>query len=145
VNAPKVLAEQVDGEIILINLESGHYYRLADAGAAVWTVLAQGGDRDDAVAAVAARYAEERSVIAAGVSELVAELTRESLLVPDADGPAPGGDRLDPGSGIGTAPPLRQRPFTAPRLEKYIDMQKLIALDPVLEVDESGWPKPDRT
>lgn len=145
VNAPKVLAEQVDGEVILINLDSGHYYRLVDAGAAVWTILAKGGPPDDAVAAVSTCYVEERSVIAVAVSQFIAELTQESLIVPVTDGPASGGGGLDPWPGVDFPPTETRRPFVAPRLEKYIDMQKLIALDPVLEVDESGWPKPDRT
>jgi hypothetical protein len=66
-----VIAEPVDGEVILINLETGHYYSLVDAGAVVWTALAGGGTPDDAVRAVSARYAGDRGAIAGAVAELV--------------------------------------------------------------------------
>jgi hypothetical protein len=32
-------------------------------------------------------------------------------------------------------------PFVAPVLDKYTDMQELLLLDPIHEVDASGWPK----
>ena len=31
--------------------------------------------------------------------------------------------------------------FEAPSLEKYTDMQDLVLLDPVHEVDQTGWPR----
>jgi hypothetical protein len=30
--------------------------------------------------------------------------------------------------------------FTHPQLQKYTDMQELLLLDPIHEVEESGWP-----
>jgi hypothetical protein len=145
VNAPKVVAEELDGEAIVINLETGHYYSLTDAGATVWVTVANGGTPGDAVEAVSVRYAGERAAIEAGVSQLITDLARESLIVPAVDGKMPGGGGPGPSSRVSPVPTAAPRPFVAPRLEKYIDMQKLIALDPVLETDESGWPKPDRT
>lgn len=32
-------------------------------------------------------------------------------------------------------------PFEPPVLEKYTDMQDLLLLDPIHEVDDTGWPK----
>ena len=34
------------------------------------------------------------------------------------------------------------RPYEPPQLEKYTDMQDLVLLDPVHEVDATGWPHP---
>ena len=31
--------------------------------------------------------------------------------------------------------------FDAPRLERYTDMQDLVLLDPVHQVDDTGWPR----
>jgi hypothetical protein len=31
-------------------------------------------------------------------------------------------------------------PFEMPKLSKYTDMEDLLALDPIHEVDEMGWP-----
>lgn len=148
VNAPKVVAEPIDGEVIIINLETGHYYSLVDVGADVWASLASAGTLHDAVAAVTSRYAGDPTVIADGVARLVHELEREALIVPAGGGDTPSArhptpppmPRLEPDSPEAE----RRRPFVESRLEKYIDMEKLLALDPVLEVDETGWPRPDR-
>lgn len=34
-----------------------------------------------------------------------------------------------------------QRCFTPPVLNKFTDMQELLLLDPIHDVDETGWPK----
>ena len=39
-----------------------------------------------------------------------------------------------------TAVPVDPPPFEAPRLTKYTDMRDLLVLDPIHDVDESGWP-----
>ena len=42
VNSPTVAAETVDGEVLMINLESGSYYSLRDTGAAIWDGIERG-------------------------------------------------------------------------------------------------------
>jgi len=40
------------------------------------------------------------------------------------------------------AAPRAKEPFERPVLEKFTDVQELLALDPVHDVDGSGWPRP---
>ena len=112
----------------------------------IWTTLANGGTAGDAIAHVSDRYSGEASAIEDGVTSLIAELTAESLIVPAADDDTHDGGRAGSLSGpdLPSVPDGTPRPFVAPRVEKYIDMQNLLALDPVLEIDESGWPRPDQ-
>jgi hypothetical protein len=35
---------------------------------------------------------------------------------------------------------IGKSPFEMPKLSKYTDMEDLLALDPIHEVDEMGWP-----
>ena len=42
VNSPNVMSETIEGEVIVINLATGSYYSLKDAGAAIWHALADG-------------------------------------------------------------------------------------------------------
>jgi len=48
-------------------------------------------------------------------------------------------DPLDPTDATALGDRLE---FSAPRLDKYTDMQQLLLIDPIHEVsDEQGWPK----
>ncbi len=35
----------------------------------------------------------------------------------------------------------KKKSFCLPIIEKYTDLEELLLLDPIHEVDESGWPK----
>lgn len=39
INAPTVISETIDGEAIIINLDTGAYYSLRETGAAVWQLI----------------------------------------------------------------------------------------------------------
>src|SRR5438874_767536 len=132
-DAPNVIAETIEGEAIMINLGTGNYYSVGGSGAEVCTWLEQGADVDSILAALAERYDASPGAIGAAVTGLIRELEQEGLIVLDsADGVAP----------IATTSTTESRPFQAPQLDKYTDMQDLVLLDPVHEVGERGWPHP---
>ncbi len=134
INEPAVIAEVIDGEAVIVNLDSGAYYSLRDAGCAIWSRVAAGMALNEAAAALAGEYAASEAVIQGAVHDLAAQLQAEQLLVPlDAAAPAP------------LPAPARQSvgqrlQFQAPVLEKFTDMADLLLLDPIHEVEEQGWP-----
>ena len=135
VNSPNVIHETIDGEVILIDLKTGTYYSLRDAGAAVWQGIELGAGEHDIAAALRSRYEASEAEIQDAVRWLLAELEREGLI------------RADTEAGPAVAPPASDNgaarlPFSAPVLEKHTDMQDLILLDPVHEVGAQGWPHP---
>jgi hypothetical protein len=134
VNAPTVAAETVNGEVLMIHLESGNYFSLRAAGAAIWEAVERGVPAAEIAEAFRDRYGiADADALVGG---FLAELVGEDLLVSSADG-------KDAPSGPGWEPPALEGEFVAPRLEKFTDMQHLILLDPVHEVDEGqGWPIP---
>ena len=136
INAPEVVAETIEDEVIVIHLKTGTYYSLVKAGAAVWQLLEAGASPEEAATALQSRYAGDPELISRSVSELVNALVAEKLVVESV---SPGGS---PGYTVAdAATDARPRePFEAPRLEPYIDMQALIQLDPVHETDDRGWP-----
>lgn len=82
VRKDRVLAKTSGGSLVLLNIDSGEYFSTNDVGALVWD-LADGVRSVSAiVGAVAAEYEVELDVVEADVMELVGELIRESLLVP---------------------------------------------------------------
>jgi hypothetical protein len=135
VNAPTVAAETVNGEVLMIHLESGNYYSLRATGAAIWEAIELGVPAPMIAAAFRDRYgiADADVVVDAFLAELIGEDLLTSSPEASTDGP----------SETEWAPPTLPDDFVAPRLEKFTDMQHLILLDPVHEVDEGqGWPIP---
>jgi hypothetical protein len=137
VNAPQVIHESIDGEVIVIDLGTGNYYSLKGSGAEIWDALGRAGTatQDDLVNALGSRFDSGREELEAGVASLVTEMLNEGLIVPadsNAVALAPAVD--DPGGA--------KAAFEMPRLEKFTDMQDLVLLDPVHEVDATGWPQP---
>jgi hypothetical protein len=135
VNRPTVVAEVVEGEVILINLETGNYYSLGGSGAVVWELVGTGRDREQLLAAAEARFEGERTAIRESVGGLVDQLVAEGLVV--ADEAEPG---TAPAAAGGAA--SERVPFEPPALGKYTDMQEFILLDPIHDIAEVGWPQP---
>jgi hypothetical protein len=127
INSPSVIHETIDDEVVIINLDKGHYYSLDGCGARIWKATIGGAP----TAAIVASFEGDGATILDGVQALIAELESEGLIVPgESDG---GGAALD-------GPAL---PFKAVTLQRYSDMEELLLLDPIHEVDEQGWPHPD--
>lgn len=139
VNAPQVIHEAIEGEVIIINLETGNYYSVKGSGASIWEVLHSSTaiDLEGVVDALAPRFETPRAELEAACSRFVDELSAEGLLV-GADG---AGAPDTPPAAISACDGVKQA-FEPPKLEKYTDMQDLVLLDPVHEVDEAGWPQP---
>jgi hypothetical protein len=140
VNTPHVIHETIDGEVIVINLASGNYYSMRGAGLDVWEVVqsSPGADPVAIAATVARRFEAPSEVVEREVTAFLEELRREELVAATEDGT--GSLAAAATAGEGTA-----REFEPPSLEKYTDLQDLVLLDPVHEVDATGWPhrKPD--
>lgn len=135
VNTPTVTHETIDGEAVIINLDSGNYYSLVDAGSFIWSIVERGASTSEVQQLVQQTYQGNATEIDRGVQELLAQLQQENLIVP-VDGATDLTEVLP--SRNGHEKPL----FNAPLLNKFSDMQELLLLDPIHDVDEAGWPKP---
>jgi hypothetical protein len=138
VNRPTVVYEIIDDEVIIIEFDSGNYYSLDKTGAHMWRLIERGATQGEIEVGTARLYGGPPEVIKEAVERLLAELRRESLIVPDESG----GNDEGRGAGAPTEPDLlAERPiFEPPVLQKYTDMQELLMLDPIHEVDVTGWP-----
>ena len=127
IDSRRVVHETIDGEVILIQLETGFYYTLDGAGAEIWEMLVGGRDPATIACALSESNGDDAAATRATVNGLVRELCSESLLVgdPPVNGVAPAG------AASGLTPPV---------LRKYTDMEDFLLVDPVHEVDDRGWP-----
>jgi len=130
---PPVIAETLEGEAIVINLETGAYYSLRGVGAQAWELFAEPVTLADLAERVAVLGGWPVAEVAPAVAAMVRMLLEEGLIV--AEPAAAPGFLGPPDEGTGTDP-VR----TALAIERYTDVQELLALDPVHDVDEVGWP-----
>jgi hypothetical protein len=136
INAPSVIHQTLDGEVIVVNLDTGVYYSLAGTAAEIWTALEAGASAARTARGLAQRYSAAGSELEDAVAAFVGELEQEELIVAGA---AAGAEE----TGVDAAANGVAHPsFVAPVLQKYTDMQELLLLDPIHEVDEAGWPHP---
>ena len=137
VNTPMVTHETIDGEAVIINLDSGNYYSLVDVGSFIWSLIEQGASAGEVQNLVSQSYEGNASEIDRGVEDLLVQLQQESLIVPVAEAGA-----FDP-TELASSNGHEKPSFNPPLLNKYSDMQELLLLDPIHDVDEAGWPKPN--
>lgn len=138
INAPMVIRQSFEDEVVIVNLESGSYYSLDRSAAEVWELLEAGCSSDRMEKILRRRHPGQDEAIAEALDPFVSELLREEILVVDGNGDGPGDE--DPSD-----PSMKELPceeaFRAPSMTKYTDMQDLLLLDPVHEVAEGGWPR----
>ncbi|MGH2633375.1 MAG: PqqD family protein [Tepidiformaceae bacterium] len=130
-NAPEVVTETLDGEALIVHLTSGCYYSCRGIGEAVWARLLAGDTADEAANALASSFSVAAARVEDDVRTFLAQVIEEGLLVESAV--APDGS---------TAPAsLVTGEYAPPVLERYTDMQELLALDPVHDIEKTeGWP-----
>jgi Coenzyme PQQ synthesis protein D (PqqD) len=135
VNAPHVIHEAIEGEVIVIDLTTGSYYSLRGSAADVWQLISRYPGLTSAILvdSLAASYGKPREEMDEAVASFLGELLEERLLA-----------RVE-GTDLHLVPAELEhdvpgRPFEPPLLDKYTDMQDLVLIDPVHEVDERGWP-----
>jgi hypothetical protein len=139
VNTPTVTHETIDGEAVIINLDSGNYYSLLEVGSFIWGLVEKGASASEVQNLVLQTYQGNATDIDRGVQELLAQLQQENLIVP-VDGAGEGFDLTQEGPSNNNHEKLS---FNPPSLHKYSDMQELLLLDPIHDVDDAGWPKPN--
>lgn len=134
VNAAEVVHEVIDGEVVIINVRSGHYYHLRDSAAVIWAALAGGTTLGALRAAMEGRWAADAAAVGPSVDRFVGFLSDEKIVVASREPQAVGASLAAPAT---VADPTV---FAEPVIERFTDMADLLTLDPVHDVDETGWP-----
>lgn len=142
VNSPNVIHETIDGEVVIVNLEKGHYYSMSNTGAEIWSGITTGLSIEELVQKLCAQYISEDGTVETATKNFIAELEREAMIVPvknESQGNLSGNEKPTPSG------QTQKETFTPPVFEKYTDMEELLLLDPIHEVDETGWPAQKKT
>lgn len=133
INDARVVHEVVDGEVIIIDLESGVYYSTSGVGVDLWNLVRNAVSIDHLIDEIANAYGTSRQAVEPSIQAIVDEMCSEQLLTRTFD---PSEDAI-PGSSMH---PQATSAFVPPRLEKHTNMSDLLLLDPIHEVGPQGWP-----
>lgn len=132
IRAPAVVHDTIDGEALIINLETGRYYTLEGVGAAAWHALEGGLSAAELAVIVAEQLARDVEDVADAVAALLGELLAEGLVrTSDGEGPWPDFE----------GPALAAPSVEGLSLRTYDELQELLLIDPIHEVDDAGWPQ----
>ncbi len=134
INTPTIVHETIDDEVIIIDFGTGNYFSLDNVGAFIWNDFAAGLDMESINARVCTLYGRQREEVDAATARFVTELIDSALILDMPGGQVPS-SAPPPEGGMQPA-----RPYSPPLLNRYNDMQQLLLLDPIHDVDETGWP-----
>jgi len=77
----QIVAREVGGETVILDLNRGMYCGLNDVGARCWALLATGVSAENAVQTMHDEYDVEPSVLEADIVNLIDELVSKSLVI----------------------------------------------------------------
>jgi hypothetical protein len=118
----------LDGELIIVQFETGCYYSIQGVGADVCQSLSAGFSLAEIIQTVAVHFGVSPAQIAPEIQNFVRQLIDEQLLV-----------SAEARGRIGSAK-LTAASYSAPSFEKFDDMAEQLLLDPIHEIGETGWP-----
>ena len=128
INAPDVVAEDFNGETVILNLANGHYFSLCGIACSIWSLLLAG----HTPRTIFMNIEVQRPELLDELSQFVKHLIELNLISPQRDANAVSAELIDVSwSG------------DKPAIEIHEDLAELISADPIHDVDEeAGWPTP---
>lgn len=127
-------SENFDDEVVLVNFDSGKYHSIQGIGVDIWQMLLVGSTVVDIQERLRSRFDGNATEMDEAVARFVDALRSEDLVV------VCGPDWQSDAAGTSAGPDDASRTFVTPSLTTFTDMQELLQLDPIHEVDPSGWP-----
>jgi hypothetical protein len=129
-----VASQEIEGEAILIHFDTGCYYSVNATGVCLLGLIHAGTPAEELGRELAARFETDPDEGARAAGMFVGELLREGLLV--------AGSPAEPWEIPGVFG--KRVAFVEPALQRFDDLQDLLMLDPIHDVDQTGWPLPRR-
>jgi hypothetical protein len=126
-----VVLESFSDETVAVHLGTGRYFSIDLVGTEIVDLIQTGNDVGTIVSSLVTRYGADEAFVDDVVVEFVGRLVDEGLVRPAPEG--------HPSHAIPEAAPKAPE-FTRPALAVYSDMEDLLLLDPIHDVDETGWP-----
>jgi len=124
-----IISEVIEGEAIILNMNTGEYFSAENVGAEIWQHALAGHSYRAIVDSASAFYVGAPAIVEK-IDEFLVKAEAAKLLKRE---PA-----LEVGSG--NSGPRWQSPYIDPELVSHAHVSDLMELDPIHEVAEAGWP-----
>ena len=72
--------QMIDGRVVMLELDSEHYFRLDAVGSRMWELLSTDGDVDSAYARLLEEYEVEGDVLRTDLEDFIEQLSAKGLL-----------------------------------------------------------------
>ena len=131
VNSPNIVCEIFDNEVVAVNLDIGIYYSITGWSAKVWQMIQRGLSIEKMSHLLAQYCNEDLAIINENLIRFTQDLLARNLIIS-------GDSTNEPPSTEILFEKLDKMPDLF--LEEFSDMQDILLLDPVHDVDDSGWP-----
>lgn len=130
----EVAAKAFEDEVVIINLGTSFYYSLSGAGRPIWTLIAAGWSIAEMAGRMVEIFGVDGDVATRDITALVDSLVTDGLIEEAPD--------RQPDRAVTVSPPKSGAGYAAPELDRYTDMEDMLALDPPLPdvpaMDEAG-------
>ena len=133
INAPSVIFEHFDEELVAINMDKGTYHSMAGSAADAFVLLSEEATAGELAGVLSNKYAATPEQIETALASFLEQLRNEQLIVP-VETRKPRDPLRIAGNESGLA-------FAAPSLQAFRDLEGLLLLDPIHEVGDEGWPQ----
>lgn len=130
----EVSFERFEDETVAVHFETGNYYSLNRSADVVWDLIIKGLSLNEVLNTMQFFFSGYSNAFEKDIEEFVQILLKEKLIVYMEEGIA--ASDWTPSNGG----PLI--PYEKPKIETFSDMKDLLLLDPIHDVDETGWPSP---
>jgi len=126
-----ILSDVFGEEVVLVNLDSGMYYSLRGSATQIWIRLFNQYSLIEILADLIQIYQVTENQLIADINLFVTQLLELKIIKTATDAERKEIDFISKDVLID---------YSTPVVEIFSDMQEILLLDPVHDVDKSGWP-----
>ncbi len=80
IDKEKVFWRCVDGEMIILNIDSGHYYSLDGVGGAIWGMVVNSRNEEEIAAGITGEYSVDKKTAREDIRGFIKVLKNEELV-----------------------------------------------------------------
>jgi hypothetical protein len=131
INEPEVIFEEFGDEIVAVNLDTGIYYSLRGSACEIWLSLKFPTSIRQILGVVLEKYEGNIDEIDAHIHQFINRLMSMNLIKTS---------NIIPQVKSTSSHLSIKSTFLPPEIDIFSDMQDILLLDPVHDVDETGWP-----
>ena len=132
INESKAISETIDGETIIINLETGYYYSVNETATIIWNKIQENNSPKNISHFFLNHYDVEKDTLEKYMTQIISLFLKDDLILESEPDGSP--DSIENPTNI------KRETFLIPKIERYDDMARALRSDPVHDVNEEGWP-----